>query len=431
MLGTMSASSHTAPELSKPAIAGAALALTLLTAVNFLNYIDRYLLAGELSLVRQGVTISNAASVITHPTDAQMGALTFWFFLLYMIAAPATGWLGDRFPRKPLIIVGLLFWSLCNFFTGAVHTYFALNLRHAALGIGEASFGIFAPALLADFYPERERNRILSIFYLAIPVGAALGYLAGGMIGERYGWQMPFFASAIPGLLLALLLFFVREPKRGASEAAKPSVNRSTVSGLARNPAYLYASIGMAMTVFSMGGISAWIPEFFHREGGYSVGHAAFVLGAVTAATGILGTAIGGWLAHRWLRQDHRALYLVSAWSSLLAIPPAMLAFFGPRWAMLPGIALAEFCIFLSTGPLNTAIVNSVSAVVRSTAIAVELFLIHALGDAPSPWLIGRVSDLSNLRIGMALTLVTLVVATILLFRGARYAQPIESATTN
>jgi predicted MFS family arabinose efflux permease len=404
--------------LSKPAIAGATLALVLLTIINFLNYIDRYLLAGELPLVSAGVTDHGV-----HPTDAQMGALTFWFFIAYMIAAPLTGWLGDRFPRKPLIVTGVLFWSACNFFTGSVHSYFALNLRHAALGIGEASFGIFAPALLADFYPEKDRNRILSIFYLAIPVGAALGYLAGGMIGEKFGWATPFLWSAIPGLLMALLvLFCMREPVRGASETIKATVDRSTVRGLARNPAYLYATIGMAMTVFSLGGISAWVPTFFHRDGGYAVGHASFLVGAITAVTGILGTGIGGWIAQLWLRRNHRALYLVSAWSALLAVPPALLAFFGPRWAMLPGIALAEFCIFLGTGPLNAAITNSVSAVVRSSAIAVELFLIHALGDAPSPWLIGRVSDISNLRLGMGLTLVTMLIAAVLLFRGAHFA---------
>jgi MFS family permease len=399
-------------------IAGATTALVLLTGVNFLNYIDRYLLAGEMPLVQQGVTHHGL-----HPTDAQMGALTFWFFMAYMIAAPLTGWMGDHFPRKPLIVIGVLFWSFCNFFTGTVHTYFALNLRHAALGIGEASFGIFAPALLADFFPEEERNKILTIFYIAIPVGAALGYQIGGGVGERFGWQMPFIASAVPGLLLALvILFWMKEPKRGASETLKATVDRSTVSGLARNGAYVYATLGMAMTVFSLGGISAWVPTFFSRVGGYSVGHAAYLLGAITAVTGLLGTATGGWLAQRWLKTDHRALYLLCAWSAALTVPPALLAFFGPRWMMVPGIAVAEFCIFLGTGPLNAAIVNAVSAPVRATAIAIELFVIHALGDAPSPWIIGRVSDVSNLRVGMAVTLVTMVIAAVVLYVGARYA---------
>jgi len=408
-------------------IAGATTALVLLTAVNFLNYIDRYMLAGEMPLVQAGVTHHGL-----HPTDAQMGALTFWFFMAYMIAAPLTGWLGDHFPRKPLIVIGVLFWSACNFLTGSVHTYFALNLRHAALGIGEASFGIFAPALLADFYPESERNRILTIFYIAIPVGAALGYQIGGGLGERFSWQTPFFASAVPGLLLALvILFWMREPERGASETLKATVDRSTVSGLSRNPAFLYATLGMAMTVFSLGGISAWVPTFFSRVGGYSVGHAAYLVGAVTAVTGLLGTAVGGWLAQRWLRTDHRALYLLSAWSAALTVPPALLAFFGPRWMMVPGIAVAEFCIFLGTGPLNAAIVNAVSAPVRATAIAIELFVIHALGDAPSPWIIGKVSDVSNLRIGLGMTLVTMLIAAVLLYIGGKYAPPLKTETAD
>ncbi len=117
------------------------MALVLLTALNFVNYIDRYILPG----VQEQVKREFAAS------DAQIGALVFWFMIAYMGVSPLTGWLGDRFPRKPMIVVAALLMSLTNFFTSSVHSYDSLNLRHAALGIGEASFGIFAPAMLADF----------------------------------------------------------------------------------------------------------------------------------------------------------------------------------------------------------------------------------------------------------------------------------------
>lgn len=395
---------------------GAGVALLLLTALNLMNYLDRYILPGVQPLVQREFVVN----------DQQMGALTQWFFLTYMFAAPLTGWLGDRFPRKPLIVAGALFWSVCTLLTATVHSYFALNLRHAALGIGEASFGIFAPALLSDFYPESQRNRVLTIFYIAIPVGAAMGYGIGGVVGATHGWRAPFYVSAVPGFAIAILIWmFLREPPRGASESLRPNPTRSTVAGLARNPAYLYATLGMAMVVFSLGGISAWMPTFLNRIGGYSLGRAGLMLGAVTAIGGLLGTGVGGWIAQRWLRTNHRALYLVSAWSALLAVPPALFAFFGPRWAMVPGIALAEFCIFLGSGPLNTAIVNAVSATVRSSAIAIELFLIHALGDAPSPKLIGALSDASNLRLGLGLTLVTMLIGAALLFVGARYAPAI------
>ena len=394
-----------------PSVAGATTALVLLTALNFVNYIDRYILPGVQEQVKHEF----------HVSDSALGSLTFWFFVTYMCAAPLTGWLGDRLPRKPLIVLCALMISAVNILTGTVHAFDSLLLRHAVLGIGEASLGIYAPALLADFYPERERNRILTIFYTAIPVGAAIGYLIAELIGARYGWRMPFYVSAVPGLLIAaLILIYLREPRRGTSDA-KPSGRQHAAHAisLARNAPYLYATLGMAMTTFSMGGISAWMPSFLERSG-FSPATVGITLGGITAGAGLGGTAIGGWIAQRWLRTNHRALYLLSAWSALVTVPFGILCFFGPRATMLPALALAMFSIFLSTGPLNAAIVNAVPATVRATAIAVELFLIHALGDTPSPRLIGMVSDHSTLSTGLGLTLVTLLAATALLFAGAR-----------
>jgi predicted MFS family arabinose efflux permease len=395
-------------------VAGATTALVLLTAMNFVNFIDRYILAGVQELVKKEFSLS----------DERVGALTFWFFLTYMCAAPLTGWLGDHFPRKPLIVLSALMMSGMNLFTATVHSYFALNLRHAALGFAEASFSIYAPALLADYFEPDQRNRILTIFYTAIPVGAAAGYALGGALGGSYGWRVPFSVSAAPGILVALLiLLLLKEPKRGATDAhvsgeRKPATE--TIFGLVANPQYLYATFGMAMVVFSLGGISAWVPSFLQRVGGYSSSSAGLIVGAVTVFGGLGGTAVGGWLAQKWLKTNKRALYLISAWSALLTVPPAVACFFGPRWAMVPGLAAALFFIFLGNGPLNAAIVNSVSGAIRATAIAFELFLIHALGDAPSPRLIGLVSDHSTLSTGLGVTLVTMVVAAGLLFIGAR-----------
>ena len=200
-----------------PSVAGATTALVLLTALNFVNYIDRYILPGVQEQVKHEF----------HVSDAALGSLTLWFFVTYMFAAPATGWLGDRFPRKPLIVACALIISIVNVLTGYVHAFDSLLFRHAILGIGEASFGIYAPALLADFYPEDDRNRILTIFYTAIPVGAALGYLIGGMVGSRYGWRMPFYVSAVPGFLIgALIFFFMDEPQRGASDTKPETVGK-------------------------------------------------------------------------------------------------------------------------------------------------------------------------------------------------------------
>jgi predicted MFS family arabinose efflux permease len=415
----------------RPRLTPAQGTLLLLIALNLLNYIDRYILPGELSLIQRDF----------HSTDHQMGALTTALFIFYMIAAPLTGWLGDRFPRKPLIIAGAVLWSLATLATVWVHSYWTFYFRQALVGIGEATFGIFAPSVLADFYPERDRNRILSIFYLAIPVGAALGYLAGGQLSFGSDWRRPFLICAIPGFIIAALYgLWGREPQRGACDHISPTLNRTTFRGLFTNPAYLTATFGLAALTFTMGGISAWVPTFLNRSAGLSVGNASLVVGAITVIDGIAGTLTGGWLAQRWLRTNHRALYLLSFWSVALTLPCGVLVFFGPHAWAIPALFAAEFFLFLNTGPLNAAIVNSVSAPVRATAIACNLFIIHCFGDTFSPQIIGFLSDRArmlgldaarSLALGLGATLVSLVASCIILRAGARFAPPLEEGTSS
>ncbi len=391
--------------------------LVLLIGLNLLNYIDRYILPGEVSLIQKEF----------HATDQQIGMLTTALFLTYMLAAPLTGWLGDHFRRKPLIIGGAVLWSLATLATAWVHSYQTLFIRHALVGVGEATFGIFAPAVLADFYPERDRNRILSIFYTAIPVGAALGYAAGGQLGTLWGWRAPFFICAIPGLIIAALYGWLgREPERGASDHVKATVSRSTFLGLFSNGAFLTATFGLAALTFAMGGISNWVPEFLRRYSGLSMGASSLVVGAITVVDGIAGTLVGGWLAQRWLRTNDRALYLLSFWSVALTLPCGVLLFFGPAAWAVPVLLVTEFFLFLNTGPLNAAIVNSVSAPVRATAISLNLFCIHCFGDTFSPTIIGAISDRSNLRLALGATLIFLVISAVILRAGARFAPRLD-----
>ena len=398
-------------------VAGATTALVLLTALNFVNYIDRYILPGVQEQVKGEF----------HVSDAQIGSLTLWFMLAYMLTSPVTGWLGDRFPRKPMIVAAALFWSGINFLTATVHSYDSLNLRHAALGVGEASFGIFAPSLLADFYPADQRNRVLTIFNIAIPVGAALGYLVGGTVGEHYGWRMSFIVSAVPGTLIALLIaFFMKEPARGASQQEKARLEKGTVLSLLKNKAYLSSILGYAAVTFSLGGISWWMPSFLQRVDGRSQSSAAYIMGAITVVAGLGGTIVGGTIAQRWSRTTPKALYLVPAISAAVAVPPALLCFFGPHNLTLYGLGAAIFLIFLGTGPVNAATLNAVRPEIRATAMAGQLFIIHALGDAISPRIIGVVSDHSNLNLGLGSTLVTMLLASVVFFFGSRYAPPLQ-----
>jgi MFS transporter, Spinster family, sphingosine-1-phosphate transporter len=409
--------SATRPQRHVASVAGATTALVLLTALNFVNYIDRYILPGVQEQIKGEF----------HLSDQHIGALTFWFMIAYMATSPITGYLGDRFPRKPMIVVAALFWSGINFFTASVHSYDSLLIRHAALGIGEASFGIFAPAMLSDFYPEDQRNRVLTIFNIALFVGAALGYLIGGVVGEHFGWRRSFIVSAIPGTIIAILIaIFMKEPARGASQHEKAKLEKGTVLSLLKNKAYLASILGYAAVTFSLGGISWWMPSFLHRVVGLTESSAGFIMGAITVVAGLSGTVTGGIIAQRWSRKTSKALYLVPAISAALAVPPALLCFFGPHSLTLYGLGAAIFFISLGTGPVNAATLNAVRPEIRATAMAGQLFIIHALGDAISPPIIGAVSDRSTLNLGLGSTLVTMLLAAVIFYLGSRYAPPLQ-----
>ncbi len=390
-------------------------ALCLLTAMNFVNYLDRYILPAVQEQIKREF----------HLSDSQIGSLTLWFFVAYVLSSPVTGWLGDRFPRKPMIVVAALVIAAMNFWTADVHSYLSLNLRHAALGIGEASFGIFAPALLADYFADDQRNAVLTVFNVAIPVGAALGYLSGGVVAAHAGWRMAFIVSAIPGALIALLiLFFMREPQRAEAKDRK-KVDKASVMSLLKNKAYLCSILGYAAVTFSLGGISWWMPSFLNRLDGRSMEAAGTIMGGITVVCGLGGTVVGGVLAQWWSKKTAKALYLVPALSAVLAVPPAVLCFFGPKTVTLPALGVAVFLVFLGTGPVNAATLNAVPAHLRATAMAGQLFALHVFGDAFSPKLIGIVSDHSNLRYGLGITLITFVVGAVIFFVGAKYAPPL------
>jgi len=393
--------------------AGATMALVLLTAMNFVNYLDRYILPAVQEQIKGEFRL----------TDDQIGSLTLWFMVAYVLSSPITGWLGDRFPRKPMIVVAALAIAAVNFLTASVHGYAELNLRHAALGIGEACFGVFAPALLADFYPEDQRNRVMTIFNIALPVGAAAGYEAGAWVAAHHGWRTSFIWSAIPGVIVALLiLFFMREPRRAGSAGEKAKVDRASVLSLLKNKAYLTSILGYAAVTFSLGGISWWMPSFLHRDAGYSIEAAGALMGPIIVVAGLGGTALGGWLAQVWSRRTSKALYLVPALSAALTIPPAVVCFFGPRALVVPSLALSIFLIFLGTGPVNAATLNAVPAGLRATAMAGQLFAIHVLGDMPSSKVIGMISDHANLRVGLAATLVAFAAGALIFGVGSRWA---------
>ncbi len=395
-------------------------ALIVLTSLNLLNYADRNVLFAVQPLVQDEF----------HLTKTQIGYLTSAFLGFYMIAAPFVGPLADRYSRKLIIVMGAVFWSGLTLLTAVTHTYTELLVRHTLVGIGEATFVTIAPTFVADLFAEEKRGRILGVFYLALPVGSAAGYLLGGYLSPHYGWRFPFYIAAAPGFLLALAVLFLKEPKRGQFDTLKETPERGTILGLARNPAFLTATLGMAAMTFSLGGIQVWMPQFLYSERHYSLETANLMFGIIIVVDGILASLAGGWLGDYLLPRMKSSYYLVSAVSLGLGVPVMMVALFARGKAMVPAIAVAAFLLLLNTSPLNAALINSVGAHIRATAIAVNIVIIHILGDVPSPTMMGWVADKHSLQLAFILPVIAMAISSIILFYGMRFAPAIGVVAT-
>src|SRR5580692_4497118 len=387
-------------------------ALIMLTALNLLNYADRNILFAVQPLVQDEF----------HLTKTQVGYLTSAFLGFYMIAAPFVGPLADRYSRKLIIILGAMFWSGVTLLTALTHTYGQLLVRHTLVGVGEATFVTIAPTFVADLFSEDKRGRILGVFYLAIPVGSAAGYLVGGSLAPIYGWRFPFYIGAVPGFLLALAVLFLKEPERGQFDTLPGNPERSTIFGLSHNRAFLTATLGMAAMTFSLGGIQVWMPQFLYSERHYSLQSANFIFGVIIVVDGILASLAGGWLGDYLLRRMKSSYYLVSAASMLLSIPVMIVALFNKGPLMIPAIGVAAFFLLLNTAPLNAAVINSVGAHIRATALAVNIFIIHILGDVPSPTMMGWVADRRSLQTAFVLPVIAMGVSAAILFYGMKFA---------
>jgi MFS family permease len=398
-------------------------ALGLLLAVNMLNYIDRQVLFAVFPLIKIDLRLS----------DTALGFLGSAFMLSYLLFAPLFGWIGDHWSRTRLAAGGLVVWSLATTLAGFAPGYRTLLAARATVGVGEASFGTVSPGLVSDFFPKERRGKILAWFYVAIPVGSALGYLLGGWLGHLYGWHAAFMLVGVPGLLLAVPIALLRTPPRGGDAPPHPAFghplplgegkkNASGYAALFRNRSFVCNTLAMAAMTFAIGGLAQWLPSFLNRVHFLDVARGNTIFGATTVLAGILGTLAGGWLGDRWQKKSGKGYLLISGWGFLIGTPFAVWAILAPGLTgCISAIFIAEFFLFLNTGPLNTVIINVTAPEIRAMAFAVNIFFIHALGDAVSPSILGWLSDQWGLRGALLITPGAMALAGILCFFCGRF----------
>jgi MFS transporter, Spinster family, sphingosine-1-phosphate transporter len=396
--------------------------VALLLAINLLNFVDRYVLAAALPKIQ-----AEFFSATDESARTSMGSLATAFLVSYMLTAPLFGWLADFLPRWKLIGLAVIGWSLASGASGLADSFTALFVTRLFVGIGEAAYGPAAPTLLADLFPVQRRGQILSWFYMAIPVGSALGYGLGGMVAEHWDWRWAFYLVVAPGILLGVLCYLMPEPRRGGAEpepVAQRSARLADYAQLLRTPSYVLDSLGMAALTFAIGGVAYWMPDYVHAfRGQPDLGRVSLIFGAITVLAGVSATLLGGWAGDYFTKRWSGAYFLVSGLGMLLAFPCFQLVLVAPFplcWAL---IFLAEFWLFFNTGPTNTILANVTHPAVRSTAYAINIFVIHLLGDALSPPLIGALTDHNggDMNVGFSAVSVAIVIAGSLWLWGSRY----------
>lgn len=359
--------------------------LFILTGLNLFNYLDRYVVAAVLTPMQNDF----------HVDDGEVGRVNTIFMIGYFVTSPVFGYLGDRASRKWLIAAGIFVWSLGTVLTGFAMTFAWLLTCRVLVGVGEASYATISPSLISDTYPPARRNNALTIFYAAIPVGAALGNIVGALMAAHFGWRAAFICAGAPGLVLALSLLPFREPARGQAEttAMEKPKPRDTFK-LFRIADYNLVIWGYTAYTFALGAFGFWGPTFLSRIHHVSKETAGTFFGLVLVVAGLLGTLAGGWAATAWHKRHPAGYAGMLSLSVLLAVPAALLAFASENTRLsMACLAAAMFFIFLCTGPVNTLILETVPLNLRASAMAISIFCIHLFGDLWSSEIVGHLSD--------------------------------------
>ncbi|HMP02114.1 MAG TPA: MFS transporter [Gemmatales bacterium] len=455
---------------SAPARLNPAWSLGMLLAINLLNYIDRYNLAAIVPTLE-------TSSGFFEPGDpnirGKLGLLMPAFMIAYMLFAPLFGSLGDRYNRWKLIAIGVALWTAATGLCGLATSWLMLLLMRCALGVGEAAYGPVAPAIIADLYPVEKRGQKIAWFYAAIPVGSALGYTLGGQIA-RFDWRWVFFVMVPPGIIMAILAWFMPDPPRGQSDQVAEVKRRSwkelwpEYRFILSIKSYWYDTVGMIAMTFAMGGVAFWMPYYVFkysfeseqvpRLGAMVVGLQAAsalqplgvagvlpvlepmadyaerskdaiatdntIFGAILVVSGLMATLTGGWLGDQLRGRIKGAYFTVSAWGMIAGFGFFLAVLYVPWPLAWVFVFLAVFCLFFNTGPMNAVLANVVPPSLRATAVALNILVIHALGDAISPYIIGFVADKSTLRLGFVVVSVMILASGVIWLIGARHEDP-------
>lgn len=390
-------------------------ALALLLGINLFNYIDRQVLAAVEPEIRATFFATSDPNAM-----AMTGLLGDAFLITYMFTAPVLGWLADRFSRWIIVGGAVLLWSLASGASGLAASFGVLFLTRVFVGVGEGGYGPAAPTIISDLFPIEVRGRMMAIFTAAIPVGSALGYVLGGIVGSHLGWRWAFYLVTPPGLLLGLLCFWRRDPRRAGERGDRSRARLHDYINLFRTRSFAVNTLAQAAMTFAVAGLGFWIAEYL-RFRGQPPASGKTLFGAITVVAGLSSTLLGGFVADKLRMRFPSSYFLVSGGGMIAACPFFAATLYLPFPMAWFTMFVAIFCLFLNTGPSNTALANVSLPSVRATAFAVNIFIIHALGDILALPSIGYLAGHTDIRIAFLFVTGVMFFSGIAWLAGARF----------
>jgi MFS family permease len=395
---------------------GATKALVLLLAINLSNYIDRYILAAVEPNIRAAFFAKDDPNAM-----AMTGMLAPAFLITYMLSAPALGWLADRFSRWWIIGFCAVLWSVATAASGMAGTFATLFITRIFVGIGEGGYGPAAPTILADYFSPEARARVMAIFCAAIPVGSALGYVIGGVVAAQLGWRWAFYVVALPGIILAAICFLQKDPRATAgTREERRRAGKEDYLILLRTRSFLFNCGAQTAMTFALGGLAFWMPAYliFRNQ---SPSLATPIFGGITVVAGLASTLVGGFLADRLQKRLGGSYFLVSGMGMLLAFPLFIATIYTPFPMAWVTLFAAIFFVFLNTGPSNAALANVSAPRVRATAFAANILVIHLLGDAISPPLLGVIAGRWDMNVAFFVVSLAMLVSGLIWLLGMKF----------
>jgi len=407
---------------------GAWFALWVLFAINAVNFFDRQILGAVGEQVRKEFVLS----------DGALGALGTAFTLLYAFVGVPLGRLADKIGRKGILSGGVFLWSLMTVGSGLAQNFWQIFVLRLGVGVGEASCAPAATSLIGDLFPASWRAKALAIFMLGLPVGIALSFAVSGTIAKTYGWRAAFFVAGVPGLLCALAVLFVKEPKRGAAEAhdiGEQKREGSPYRLILASPTMRWLILSGALHNFNMYAIGSFITPYLMRYHGADIQNANFVSMIVYGVMGAPGLLIGGYIGDAVMKKRTDGRMLVGTIAIVFSIPFLFFALGRPpgditTFLVLMGMGCALMYFYYST--VYSTIQDIVEPGLRGTAMAVYFFAMYVLGASLGPLATGLMSDFFTKQAAQAAGITDFTQAALEPFRAAglqsaMYAIPILS----